>query len=106
MWFRTLERIPIRAKWPGAIARMSLDQFLFAPFVLTGEFWFSGRSQSIETFEDAPGVESRGITVLCGRWLVDRHRSGGNAAGEERAENGDADRAHRRLLHVHDARGG
>ena len=37
VWFRTLERIPIRAKWPGAIARMSLDQFLFAPFVLTGE---------------------------------------------------------------------
>jgi protein Mpv17 len=37
VWFRALERVPIKAKWPGAIARMSLDQFLFAPMVLTGK---------------------------------------------------------------------
>ncbi|KAK1923013.1 protein SYM1 [Papiliotrema laurentii] len=40
VWFRALERVPIKAKWPGAIARMSLDQFLFAPMVLTGFFTY------------------------------------------------------------------
>ncbi|ORY29640.1 protein SYM1 [Naematelia encephala] len=40
VWFRVLERVPIKSKWPGAIVRMSLDQFIAAPFVLTGFFTF------------------------------------------------------------------
>ncbi|WVR08505.1 protein SYM1 [Kwoniella sp. DSM 27419] len=38
VWFRTLERLPIRSKWPATFARVGLDQFVFAPFVLTGFF--------------------------------------------------------------------
>jgi len=38
VWFRTLERIPIKSKWPGALVRTGLDQFAFAPFILTGFF--------------------------------------------------------------------
>jgi len=38
VWFRTLERLPIKSKWPATFARVGLDQFVFAPIVLTGEF--------------------------------------------------------------------
>ncbi|WVQ63172.1 protein SYM1 [Kwoniella botswanensis] len=38
VWFRTLERLPIKSKWPATFARVGLDQFVFAPFVLTGFF--------------------------------------------------------------------
>ncbi len=37
VWFRTLERVPIKGRWPATIARVGLDQFVFAPFILTGE---------------------------------------------------------------------
>ncbi|ORX41118.1 hypothetical protein BD324DRAFT_40998 [Kockovaella imperatae] len=38
VWFRQLQKIPIQSKWGGAIVRTSLDQFLFAPVVVTGFF--------------------------------------------------------------------
>ncbi|KAL7423907.1 Protein required for ethanol metabolism [Cryptotrichosporon argae] len=38
VWFRTLERLPIRGKWPATLARVGLDQFVFAPCILTGFF--------------------------------------------------------------------
>lgn len=37
VWFRQLEKLPIRSKWPAAIARTALDQFAFAPIVVSGE---------------------------------------------------------------------
>ncbi|WVQ95538.1 protein SYM1 [Kwoniella sp. CBS 9459] len=38
VWFRTLERLPIKSKWPATFARVGLDQFVFAPIVLSGFF--------------------------------------------------------------------
>ncbi|AFR92837.2 protein SYM1 [Cryptococcus neoformans C23] len=38
LWFRTLERIPIRSRWPATFARVGLDQFGFAPVILSGFF--------------------------------------------------------------------
>ncbi|KAK8846516.1 protein SYM1 [Kwoniella newhampshirensis] len=38
VWFRTLEKLPLRSRWPATFARVGLDQFAFAPFVLTGFF--------------------------------------------------------------------
>ncbi|KAK4687713.1 hypothetical protein P7C73_g2404, partial [Tremellales sp. Uapishka_1] len=38
VWFRALEKLPIKGKWPATIARVGLDQFAFAPIVLTGFF--------------------------------------------------------------------
>ncbi|KAL0253648.1 protein SYM1 [Cryptococcus tetragattii IND107] len=38
LWFRTLERIPIRSRWPATFTRVGLDQFGFAPVVLSGFF--------------------------------------------------------------------
>lgn len=45
VWFRQLEKLPIKAKWPGAFARMALDQLVFAPIVLSGEYigWAIGK---------------------------------------------------------------
>ncbi len=36
VWFRALERIPIKSRWPAALVRTGLDQFAFAPFVVSG----------------------------------------------------------------------
>ncbi|KAE8541439.1 protein SYM1 [Cryptococcus gattii VGV] len=38
LWFRTLERIPIRSRWPATFTRVGLDQFGFAPVILSGFF--------------------------------------------------------------------
>ncbi|WVQ86057.1 protein SYM1 [Cryptococcus sp. DSM 104549] len=38
VWFRALERIPIKNKIAGTVARVGLDQFAFAPCVLSGFF--------------------------------------------------------------------
>ncbi|RSH85191.1 Protein required for ethanol metabolism [Saitozyma podzolica] len=38
VWFRTLERLPIQNKTLATAARVGLDQFAFAPCVLTGFF--------------------------------------------------------------------
>ena len=37
VWFRALERVPVKGKWPAALVRTGLDQFAFAPLVITGK---------------------------------------------------------------------
>nr|ODN96142.1 protein SYM1 [Cryptococcus depauperatus CBS 7855] len=41
VWFRTLERLPIKSRWPATFARVGLDQFAFAPCVLSGKCFFT-----------------------------------------------------------------
>jgi len=41
VWFRVLQRIPIQSKWPAAIVRTGLDQFGFAPVIISGFFTFT-----------------------------------------------------------------
>lgn len=38
VWFRVLDRIPIKNKVAGTVTRVALDQLVSAPIVLTGFF--------------------------------------------------------------------
>ena len=52
VWFKTLERVPIKGKTPAALTKACLDQFVAAPVVLSTFFCVMTLMEG-KTVEDA-----------------------------------------------------
>ncbi|CED82740.1 protein sym1 [Phaffia rhodozyma] len=69
-WFKILEKVPIKNKVAATATRVGLDQFVFAPIVLTTFFSFMGLLEGKEKENVQEKLKNDLVPTLKANWMV------------------------------------